>query len=59
MVKKFRRWLKRSEEEGQGLTEYGLVLGLIAVVCIGALSGAGQGVNGLLNKVGASLSSIS
>ena len=59
MVQKFRRWLKRSEEEGQGLVEYGLILGLIAVVCIGALSGTGSGVNGLLNKIGASLSSIS
>lgn len=26
------------EEEGQALTEYGLVIGLIAVVCIGALT---------------------
>ncbi|MBS3969038.1 MAG: Flp family type IVb pilin [Clostridia bacterium] len=32
LVKKF--W---KEEDGQGLTEYGLILGLIAVAVIGAL----------------------
>ncbi|MEO8539765.1 MAG: Flp family type IVb pilin [bacterium] len=33
-----------SEEAGQGLAEYGLILALIAAVCLGALSALGVGV---------------
>jgi len=33
-----------SDEAGQGLAEYALILGLIAVVCIGALSGLGSAI---------------
>jgi len=29
------------DEQGQGMVEYGLILGLVAVVCIIALSGMG------------------
>lgn len=35
MMNKFKSLLK--EEQGQGMTEYGLVLGLIAVAVVGAL----------------------
>jgi len=35
---------RRSDEAGQGLAEYALILGLIAVVCIGALAAMGQGI---------------
>ncbi|KIL37550.1 pilin [Cohnella kolymensis] len=35
MVNKFKALLK--DEKGQGMTEYGLVLGLIAVAVVGAL----------------------
>jgi pilus assembly protein Flp/PilA len=38
-------------EEGQALVEYGLILGLIAVVCVGALALLGTGVNGLLEEI--------
>ena len=31
-----------NDEAGQGLAEYALILGLIAVVCIGALAAMGQ-----------------
>ncbi|OEF96201.1 Flp family type IVb pilin [Desulfuribacillus alkaliarsenatis] len=36
MLNKFKGLL--IEEEGQGMTEYGLVLGLIAVAVVGALA---------------------
>lgn len=35
MLKKFKNIM--TSEKGQGLTEYGLIIALIAVVCIGAL----------------------
>ena len=39
------------DEEGQALAEYGLILGLIAVVCIIALTGIGLAVSGQLDSV--------
>lgn len=39
------------EEEGQALTEYGLILGLIAVVCVGMLGLMGDRINGLLDTI--------
>lgn len=43
------RWLvdrlrRVGREEGQGLAEYALILGLIAAVCIGALTGLGTAI---------------
>ncbi|HBN08279.1 MAG TPA: Flp family type IVb pilin [Cyanobacteria bacterium UBA8530] len=49
----FKRFLV--EEEGQALTEYGLILGLIAVVCVGALSLMGTNVNGMLKSIASTL----
>jgi pilus assembly protein Flp/PilA len=43
------------EEEGQGLTEYALILALIAVVAIVALKFLSSGVNSQLSIVGSSL----
>lgn len=43
------------DEEGQGLAEYGLILALVAVVCVGALSGLAGGINGTLGSVTGSL----
>lgn len=48
---------KHSSEAGQGLAEYGLILALIAVVCIGALTTLGvsiAGSDGFVN-IGAAL----
>ena len=45
----------QSREEGQGLAEYGLILALIAVVCIVALQALGQGILTTLNSVVAGL----
>ncbi len=32
------------DESGQGLAEYGLILALIAVVCVAGLTSLGQGI---------------
>ena len=45
MTTRVMQWRTRhSDEVGQGLAEYGLILALIAVVCIGALSAMGVGI---------------
>lgn len=44
-----------NEEEGQALTEYGLILGLIAVVCVGALALMGTNVNNMLKSIASTL----
>ena len=45
----------QSTDEGQGLAEYGLILALIAVVCIGALTALGGGISSTLGSVTGSL----
>jgi len=45
------RAIATRREEGQGLAEYGLILALIAVVCVAALSGLATGISGTLGKV--------
>ena len=47
--------LQRSEEEGQGLAEYALILALIAIVAIIALIFLGGQVSGILSNVGNSI----
>ncbi len=42
-------------EEGQGLAEYGLILALIAVVCIAALTLLGTNVSDKLNTVASAI----
>lgn len=45
MTTRLLQWRARhTDEAGQGLAEYGLILALIAVVCIGALSAMGVGI---------------
>ena len=48
-----RKWFK--DEEGQGMVEYGLIIGLIAVVVIVALVALGPKVKEMFNKVNAEL----
>ncbi|WP_084522283.1 Flp family type IVb pilin [Atopobium fossor] len=43
-------WFK-NEESGQGLVEYGLIIALIAVVCIAALEAMGTGILGKFTKI--------
>ena len=59
MVERLRQWLRSRSDEGQGLVEYGLILGLITIVCIAALSASGRQVNGIIQKVASSLSTVS
>ena len=40
-----------TNEEGQGMVEYGLILALVAVVVIAALSALGDGINNIFGKV--------
>jgi pilus assembly protein Flp/PilA len=44
-----------TDDAGQGLAEYGLVLGLIAVLCIGAVLFLKGQITGLLSNVGSSI----
>ncbi len=43
------------DEEGQALAEYGLILGLIAVVAIVALTAIGLAIAGKLNAISTAL----
>ena len=47
--------LFRSDEEGQGLAEYALILALIAILAIAALLFMGGQINLLLSRVGTSI----
>jgi pilus assembly protein Flp/PilA len=44
-----------AKEEGQGLAEYGLILALIAIVCIAALTLLGGNISNALNSVANSI----
>jgi pilus assembly protein Flp/PilA len=44
-----RRFLRA--EEGASLAEYGLLLALIAIICIGGMTILGANINGLFNLV--------
>ena len=45
----------RSDERGQGLAEYALILVLVAMVCVGALTLLGGSVSSALNNMAAGL----
>lgn len=47
-MKKFMNILR--DENGQGMVEYGLILGLIALVAVGAVIVLGDGVTNLFGK---------
>jgi pilus assembly protein Flp/PilA len=47
-----RFWRDRS---GQGILEYGLILGLVAMVAIGALLALGSDSNGSLSHAGSTI----
>ena len=42
-------------EEGQALAEYGLLLALIAVICLAALGALGLAISGTLDSITGSL----
>jgi pilus assembly protein Flp/PilA len=43
------------KEEGAALVEYGLLVGLIACICIAVITGVGQSVRGLFSSVNTAL----
>lgn len=43
------------QEDGQAMTEYGLILGLIAVACVAAVTLMGTNIKTLLNSVATSI----
>ena len=49
-MKKIKNWFV-SEESGQGMVEYGLIIALIAVVLIAALTALGGGLEGIFNNI--------
>jgi pilus assembly protein Flp/PilA len=51
-------FLRRDDEEGQTLVEYGLLLALIAIVVIAALVVLGPIVSGIFNQVGTELEAV-
>jgi pilus assembly protein Flp/PilA len=48
-------WAMLSDDDGQGLAEYGLILGLIAVLCIAAVLFLSGNIQNLLSNVGSSI----
>lgn len=44
------------QEEGQGLVEYALIIGLIAVVAIAALTASGGSISSIFNTISSKLS---
>ncbi len=49
-MKKFMGWLK-NEESGQGMVEYGLIIGLMAAVIIGAIAILGPKITALFDGI--------
>jgi len=56
MLKLLRRLV--SEEEGQGLVEYALIIGLVAVVLIVALSSMQVSISSVFEKITGKLNAI-
>jgi Flp pilus assembly pilin Flp len=44
-----------NDDAGQGLAEYGLILSLVALACVGALTALAGGINNALTIVTAAL----
>ncbi len=58
-MSKIKNWMAKRAgvevEEGQGLAEYGLILALIAVVCVAGLTVLGTSIDGLLTQLSGNL----
>jgi len=48
----------RQNEEGAALVEYGLLVGLIAVICVAAVTLLGQEISTAFSTIAAKLSAI-
>jgi len=58
-LEKFLARFRQSDEDGQGLAEYALILALIAIVAIVALLYMGNQVSDKLSVIGSTLQSVS
>jgi pilus assembly protein Flp/PilA len=48
----------RREEEGAALVEYGMLVGLIAVICVVAVTGLGQEVSDAFSFISGKLTTL-
>ena len=53
LIKRFRR-----DDEGAALVEYGMLVGLIAVICVVAVTTLGTEVSTAFSKIAAALSAV-
>ena len=51
-----RLFIRMRDESGQALAEYGLIVALIAVVCIALLTALGLAISGKLGEIGNAIS---
>jgi pilus assembly protein Flp/PilA len=58
-LERFLARFRQSDEDGQGLAEYALILALIAIVAIVALLYMGNQVSDKLSVIGSTLQSVS
>jgi Flp pilus assembly pilin Flp len=56
MLFQIRNWLRR--QQGQDLTEYALLIGLIVLICIAAVSLMGNTISNVLSKIASTLTAI-
>lgn len=55
-LRRTRRWLQQNDaESGQGLVEYGLILSLVAVLCVASLGLVQSGIDNTLGLIANSL----
>lgn len=53
LIKKIKVFM--SEQDGQGMVEYGLIIALVAIVVIGAIVLLGGNISGLFTKAASAL----
>lgn len=56
--KVFARFGEFRREDGQALVEYGLIIALVALVCIAGLTALGVSINGLLDAIATTISGV-
>jgi pilus assembly protein Flp/PilA len=56
-MRKFLNWLM-NEESGQGMVEYALIIGLIAIVLIVALGWVTGGIQAVFQKIQTTLNAV-
>ena len=55
-INQCRSWIK--DEEGASLVEYALLVGLIAIVCIAAITLLGENIRDLFNRIAGKLTGL-